>query len=328
VVIRAQTGAITVEEVDQSLLRIASCNMSSSAEVRSLALPDKNYDAIEILGDIYPRLTSREAKWLTRLILKDYSPVKFPESLICQANHSFLPRCVQVHAQFSSSIPAALRREGPGSLRLADAAKSANAILPTLPAIAPEPALPATRNASPGTVSSQSPSKRTEDLILREPRSIARESPSVPKRSERSILRAFIRGRGTCQLTEQTCPLSNCLFITAPCVATTPWLIENLLPWHGVSYATSLRAFSDPSLPRRCSKTGKKYRKIALVETNRPEKTTEFLRRIEDLNLKTPLGEKQRVEVYDWRILECIAKVDQGKQLAYDPWRRCWICAV
>lgn len=75
-------------------------------------------------------------------------------------------------------------------------------------------------------------------------------------------------------------------------------------------------------------KTGKQYRKIALIEPNRPEKAIDFLKRIRNLNLKNSLGEKQSVEVYDWRILECIAKVDQGKQLGYDPWRRCWMGAV
>jgi hypothetical protein len=42
----------------------------------------------------------------------------------------------------------------------------------------------------------------------------------------------------------------------------------------------------------------------------------------------TTKGKKELIEVYDWRLLECVTKIDQGKQLAYDPWARCWICNI
>lgn len=325
--IRSQVIAVTVEQIDQSLLRIASHHKSSSAQVKSLALEDRNYDAIEILGDIYRRLTSREAKWLTRLILKDYSPAKFPDSLVCQSNHSFLPRCIQVRAQFSSSIPIAHRRDGPGSLRLADTLNSTHS-LPAPPASAPEPEASPTRKRACGGSPLRSPS--TERKRARSPaeKSIACENVTSPKNSKLLKPQIFFQGTGKCLMNEQTCQLISCLFISAPCIASTPWVIDNLLPWHGLSFVTSLRALLDPSLPRRCPQTGRKYRKIALVETNRPEKTAEFLKRIGRLNLKTSQGKKEWIEVYDWRILECMAKVDRGKQLAYDPWQRCWIGAV
>jgi hypothetical protein len=283
---------------------------------------DKNCETIQILGDIYNQLTPRDAKWLTRLILKDYSPVKFPDSLICLSNHSFLPRCIQVRAQFSTSIPNALRRDGPGSLRLAEAAKSANILQPTPPVTTSVTVSSAVYNNAPRTGPSRSSGTKATDSTSLE------ESPPGLKSSGRLTTQGFINGRGKCQLTKKTCPLASCLFIIAPCIATTPWLIENLLPWHGVSFITSLQALLDPTLPRRCPQTGKKFRKIILVETNRPEKTAQFLKRIGNLNLRTPQGKKQWVEVFDWRILECIAKVDQGKELTYDPWRRCWIGAV
>jgi hypothetical protein len=323
VAIRCQVNAVTVERIDQSSLRIASHNKSSSAQVKSLALEDKNYDAIEILGDIYRRLSSREAKWLTRLILKDYSPVKFPDSLVCQSNHSFLPRCIQVRAQFTSSIPTALRRDGPGSLRLAD-----NNGIPRPPASLLEPEACLTRKRACGSSPLRPPSVERRRAISSAEKSIVSEKVASPENHKLWKSKLFFQGTGKCRMTEQTCQLINCLFISAPCIASTPWLIENLLPWHGASFVTSLQALLDPSLPRRCPQTGKKYRKIALVETNRPEKTAEFLKSIGRLNLKTSQGKKDWIEVYDWRILECIAKVDQGKQLAYDPWRRCWIGAV
>jgi hypothetical protein len=322
---------VTVEQIDQSLLRIASHSSGSSAEVRSLALEDEDCDTIEILGNFYRRLTSREAKWLTRLILKDYGPgIKFPDSLICKANHSFLPRCVQVRAEFSSSIPPSLRRDGPGSLRLADAAKSTSNLLPTPPATAPEPVYSTSHKVGLGTGLLRSPSTKTQ--VSKSPIERTSDHGSPTRRSKPPELRLspsiFNGGRSKCQLSEQTCPLANCLFILAPCIATTPWLTENLLPWHGSCFVTSLQALSSPTLPRRCPQTGKKYRKIALVEPNRPEQTIEFLKMIGRLNLTRSRGKKQWVEVYDWRILECIAKIDRGKKLDYNPWRRCWMGAV
>jgi hypothetical protein len=268
---------------------------------------------------------------LTRLILKDYGPgIKFPDSLICKANHSFLPRCVQVRAEFSSSIPSSLRRDGPGSLRLADAAKSTSNLLPTPPATAPEPVHSTSHKVGLGTGLLGSPSTKTQVSILPIERTSDHGSPT--RRSKPSERRLgppiFNGGRSKCQLSEQTCPLANCLFILAPCIATTPWLTENLLPWHGSCFITSLQALSSPTLPRRCPQTGKKYRKIALVEPNRPQQTIEFLKMIGRLNLTRSRGKKQWVEVYDWRILECIAKIDRGKKLDYNPWRRCWIGAV
>lgn len=319
---------MTVELVDQTLLRIASHNKDSSPETRSLALENKNYDAIDILGDLYQRLTSREAKWLTRLIHKDHGSVKFPDSLICQANHSFLPRCVQVRAQFSSSMPATLRRDGPGSLRLADVLKSSNVNLPTPSSTAPEPPSLLTHTISRGADSFHPPSVKTKHTVSTRVRSPSVVNQQISKGIEPLGCQKIRKGTGKCLLTEKLCPLNNCLFILAPCISTNPWLINNLLPWHGVSYATSLEAFSTLTRLRRCPQTGKKYRNIALVEIRTPQKTAEFLKAIGNLNLKTSRGEKQWIEVYDWRILECIGKVDQGKELTFDPWQRCWIGAV
>jgi hypothetical protein len=331
--IKAKVYAVTVEKVDEALLQIASQNKDSSAEVRSLARGDGNDDTIDVLNDLYQRLTSREAKWLTRLILKTYSPVKFPDSLICQSNNSFLPRCVQVRAQFSSSMPVELRREGPGSLKLANTLKPADTILPTPPAAALQPLSSAADNLIRGT-DNNSPGVNTAAEVLMTKGLLMKQvdpaigDQTISKSLDLSSSPGFFKGRGICQLTGQTCPLSNCLFVLATSISTTPWLIESLLPWHGVSYVTSLKAFASCAIPNRCPQTGKRYRKIALVETRSPNEAAQFMKNIGKLNLQAPHGEKQWIEVYDWRILECIGKVDQGKELTYDPWQRCWIGAV
>jgi hypothetical protein len=77
----------------------------------------------------------------------------------------------------------------------------------------------------------------------------------------------------------------------------------------------------------RCSRTGKKFRKIALIEPRSKEATVKFLDRIRKLNL-TRKGMRETVEVYDWRLLEYATKMDLGKEFSYDPWARSWICEV
>jgi hypothetical protein len=49
---------------------------------------------------------------LTRLILKSYAPIKFPENLEPGPPYSFLPTCVQLKIQFPSSAPPPVRRDG------------------------------------------------------------------------------------------------------------------------------------------------------------------------------------------------------------------------
>lgn len=107
---------MTIEDIDDVLLRIASQCKNSSEAVRSHARRHGNSHITDSLAKLYHRLQSREAKWLTRLILKDYAPVKFPKSIEYMPNHSSIPNFVRVQAEFPSSHPVALRREGSGVL--------------------------------------------------------------------------------------------------------------------------------------------------------------------------------------------------------------------
>jgi hypothetical protein len=134
-------------------------------------------------------------------------------------------------------------------------------------------------------------------------------------------------GTGTCQLTSKTCPLTTCIFLLSPCISTLPWLTENLLPWHGCRYISSEISFTHPSVSRRHPETGKRYRKIVLIESNRVEESVKFLKQVGNVGLRRK-GKKEWVEVYDWRLLECITKAERGKDYDYNPWKRCWIGAV
>jgi DNA ligase N terminus len=414
---------VTVEEIHQSLLRIAAFDERSSPEVQSLASSWKYSNGVEILINLYQRLQAREAKWLTRLILKSYAPVKFPANLEPGPQHSFLPTCVQLKIQFSSSAPAPVRRDGTRVI-VGDAAKEPSIYRSTPSRAAPQslpsppvriaastqiasthaassPNLPSlvvassihlpsqafmtplssvsvlslatgalqTASAPTSSISQVQSSVCTPPSSLPVPtaiiqskhcsssastpsaRQVARDWPhshrSTPSRTALGPLSQNIPtsisqkspvgsspgpsilagGAGTCKWTAHVCPLSKYLFILGPLISKDPYISEELLGWHGCRYTSSLRALTHPSFQSRCSRTGKSSNKIALVETREKEITVDFLKRIRQLNL-TRKGKREWIEVYDWRLLEYIAKIEQGKKYSYDPWARCWMCRV
>jgi len=49
-------------------------------------------------------LSPLEAKWFTRLVLKDYRPVEIDEALIFQSYHSLLPRILKVLDNFPAAV--------------------------------------------------------------------------------------------------------------------------------------------------------------------------------------------------------------------------------
>lgn len=56
------------------------------------------------LGHLYRRLSARDAKWLTRLILKDYRPVVLDPTTIFRAFHPALPLALRVHSDFFAAV--------------------------------------------------------------------------------------------------------------------------------------------------------------------------------------------------------------------------------
>ncbi|RDL40923.1 uncharacterized protein BP5553_00902 [Venustampulla echinocandica] len=568
--VRVDANAVTVEEIDQFLLQTASHNNGSSPEIQALAPGCPKHDPIAGLGNLYQRLQGREAKWLTRLLLKTTEPVSFPADFGIKSNQSHLPNCVRVHVEFPSSaaailqlgqtgiykgshpkeqvptqtqippsnslgvIPRASRsriRDSPGfqskkrrvsrprpskepakQLVSSSAPPNAASVTTTSPFPQPPPkrCCPS-RESSPGAIlfkrgvlqplrpteissnSSQrlsisgysstekgtkilrrtcpeaaestscpsfrlgalapassaesankfhkAPSSSTECVPNRSlvssrmtpkkatstvfcspvensrrsrpscvvnralqtpPRptpvlispgtspnsrrkapcrsTILEDCPSRPPAAERvhitkpannttpnrqgsapllssiaphssnstvlppptrlvldpnitasnPTIPMITAGTGKCQMNPDTCPLGNCIFLLGPCIPNVPLLLESLLPRHGARYITSLADFSHSSLPRRCPRSSKKYRKIILVEPNHTQPTVNFLKQAEKLNLKRSKGRKQWVEVYDWRLLESIARIDQGKGsiLQANSWKKYWMCAV
>lgn len=88
--------AVTVEEVDQLLHSIASTCRFSSPLVRSSASENRLADQELALGALFTRLSARDAKWLTRLVLKNYEPVVLDQHLVCASYHPLLPTILKV----------------------------------------------------------------------------------------------------------------------------------------------------------------------------------------------------------------------------------------
>lgn len=93
---------VTLEEIDNALDRLASrCRFSGPQVRRQRAAVDVE----EALGPLYRRLSSGDAKWLTRMILKNYSPVIVPGAFVLRSFHFLLPHLLH----FQDSFDAALR---------------------------------------------------------------------------------------------------------------------------------------------------------------------------------------------------------------------------
>lgn len=80
---------ITVEEVDLVMHHLASQCRFSAPGIRSFDAPPSSSD--ERLAQIFRRLNSTDAKWFTRLILKDFSAARLDNALVISEYHFLLP---------------------------------------------------------------------------------------------------------------------------------------------------------------------------------------------------------------------------------------------
>ena len=103
---RAQSPA-TVESVDAALQQLATRCHFSSLEVQASATgPSSNPD--DILKPIYLKLNSSETKWMTRLVLKNLTPIVLEENLVFARYHFLLPGLLKF--QDSLSVATGLLR--------------------------------------------------------------------------------------------------------------------------------------------------------------------------------------------------------------------------
>ncbi|GJN85820.1 hypothetical protein PLIIFM63780_009394 [Purpureocillium lilacinum] len=103
---------VTVEEVDTLLQELASRTKWSSPAIRSSQAGLTTRDRGDLEG-VYRRLNAMEAKWLTRLVLKDYRPLILDSRLVYQCCHPVLPAILQIQDDFAAAINALQAAKSP-----------------------------------------------------------------------------------------------------------------------------------------------------------------------------------------------------------------------
>ncbi|KAF7715723.1 Uncharacterized protein PECH_006125 [Penicillium ucsense] len=96
-----RNGAVTTEEIDQALDKIASRSRFSAPQARR---QQAAVDVESALSPLYRRLSSRDAKWLTRMILKSYLPVTVTGKFALQKFHFLLPHLLQFQASLEGAL--------------------------------------------------------------------------------------------------------------------------------------------------------------------------------------------------------------------------------
>jgi DNA ligase 4 len=98
------TPAVTLEEVDDMLLELASHSRFSSPATTAATPRSSSKSKDQLIGDIFKRLSPEEGKWLVRLILKDFSPVTINETLLLKSFHFLLPDLLRFQNDFAAAI--------------------------------------------------------------------------------------------------------------------------------------------------------------------------------------------------------------------------------
>lgn len=99
---------ITVEQVDKALESVAGKCRFSGPKVKgrkdNFHEIEDDREVLKLLSQTYKRMQSREAKWLTRMILKDYSCLDLSESLVYHHLDVRLPTAMQMYDNFEAAI--------------------------------------------------------------------------------------------------------------------------------------------------------------------------------------------------------------------------------
>lgn len=100
---------VTIEEIDSMLHNLAACVIFSSPAVRSsLQLRSTHVSSAKKIDDtlvnLFRKLTARDAKWFSRLILKSLLPVVVPEHIVYSRCHRLLPTVMKIHDDFTVAV--------------------------------------------------------------------------------------------------------------------------------------------------------------------------------------------------------------------------------
>ncbi|KAK0940289.1 hypothetical protein LTR29_008188 [Friedmanniomyces endolithicus] len=95
---------VTLEEVDDMLETLAGRCRFSDRSI-TVSFPSSSSEGRDkLLGDVFKRVTPVEGKWLVRLILKDFSPLRVHEFAVLRQFHFLLPDLLRFQSNFKSAI--------------------------------------------------------------------------------------------------------------------------------------------------------------------------------------------------------------------------------
>ena len=94
---------VTLKQVDNVLVSIARQCRFSGPKVRQREIED-DQEVLGLLGSKFQRMQSREAKWFTRLILKDFSCLELTEAMVYYYVDPRLRVAMQMYDDFEAAI--------------------------------------------------------------------------------------------------------------------------------------------------------------------------------------------------------------------------------
>lgn len=255
------------------------------------------------------------------------SPVRSPTPGISKAlssrkrqnSQTLSPRCFKNLKSTGQSAVIATPCPDEQDLRqplkdLASALSSSGNILPypRVDAKGPEPKSmePNAENIQPENVAPRLPASRSFHL----PADASGRPKLRLKRmlsTKASFTNPHVQGHSTCHHVGMTCALANHVVLLSPCVASMPWLTEDLLPSHGLTAVfKDVASWMAPSSLPDCALG--RPRRVVLVERRRPDATKNFLRQLQAEPLRRRNGEPKVVIAYDWRLLEAITDEEKA----------------
>ena len=95
---------VTLEQVDAALGKLAGRNRFSGPDVRESKENEDPKEVDRTLEHIYRRLQSREAKWFTRILVKDLTPLELPLPMVLGCIHPELPQYIKVYDTFETAV--------------------------------------------------------------------------------------------------------------------------------------------------------------------------------------------------------------------------------
>jgi DNA ligase-4 len=121
---------VTVEEIDRLLDGIAANIRFSAPALRANTQLSKSFKPNDLEG-VYTLLSPVEAKWFTRLVLKDYRPIELDESWILYNYDTRLHQILKVKDDFSAAT-ATLQEIKDASLQPGDKTDVLQYLKPTI----------------------------------------------------------------------------------------------------------------------------------------------------------------------------------------------------